>query len=172
MLIACKYEEIYPPIVRDFVYITDNAYTKEEILDMERKMLQVLDFNIQITSSYRFLERYCKIAQVDSLIFNLSRYLIELSLLHCKMLKFSNSNMAASALYLSLKMTRHQSPWTELLVNHTHYTEQGVRPCAKELFILLQEAQTSSLEAVKKKFATPKFGEVSRIRLEHSQQSN
>jgi hypothetical protein len=46
MLIACKYEEIYPPIVRDFVYITDNAYTKEEILDMERKMLQVLDFNI------------------------------------------------------------------------------------------------------------------------------
>ena len=46
MLIACKYEEIYPPIVKDFVYITDNAYTKEEILEMERKMLQTLDFNI------------------------------------------------------------------------------------------------------------------------------
>ena len=39
MLIACKYEEIYPPIVKDFVYITDNAYTKEEILQQERKML-------------------------------------------------------------------------------------------------------------------------------------
>jgi len=25
MLIACKYEEIYPPEVRDFVYITDKA---------------------------------------------------------------------------------------------------------------------------------------------------
>ena len=43
-----------------------------------------------------------------------------------------------------------------------------MRPCAKDLFILLQEAQTSSLEAVKKKFALPKYGEVSRIRLEHS----
>ena len=32
MLIASKYEEIYAPEVRDFVYITDNAYTKEEIL--------------------------------------------------------------------------------------------------------------------------------------------
>ncbi len=32
MLIASKYEEIYAPIVKDFVYITDNAYTKEEIL--------------------------------------------------------------------------------------------------------------------------------------------
>jgi G2/mitotic-specific cyclin-B, other len=31
MLIASKYEEIYAPEVRDFVYITDNAYTKEEI---------------------------------------------------------------------------------------------------------------------------------------------
>jgi G2/mitotic-specific cyclin-B, other len=55
MLIACKYEEIYPPIVKDFVYITDNAYTKEEILDQERRMLTALDFDIQITSPYRFL---------------------------------------------------------------------------------------------------------------------
>ena len=39
MLIACKYEEIYPPIVKDFVYITDHAYTKEDILEQERKML-------------------------------------------------------------------------------------------------------------------------------------
>jgi hypothetical protein len=39
MLIACKYEEIYPPIVKDFVYITDNAYKKEEILEMEKDML-------------------------------------------------------------------------------------------------------------------------------------
>jgi G2/mitotic-specific cyclin-B, other len=42
MLIACKYEEIYPPIVKDFVYITDNAYTKEEILEQERIMLVCL----------------------------------------------------------------------------------------------------------------------------------
>jgi hypothetical protein len=107
MLIACKYEEIYPPIVKDFVYITDNAYSKEEILQMERKILQRLDFNIQITSSFRFLERYSKIAKIDSLIFNLSRYLIELALVNYKLLKYTQSNLAASALYLSLKMTKH-----------------------------------------------------------------
>lgn len=28
LFIACKYEEIYPPDLKDFVYITDNAYTK------------------------------------------------------------------------------------------------------------------------------------------------
>ena len=116
MFIACKYEEIYPPIVKDFVYITDNAYTKEEILQMERKMLQTLDFNIQITSSFRFLERYCKVAHADSLLFNLSRYVVELSLVSYRMLKYSNSNLSASALYLSLKMTKHQNPWTDQLI--------------------------------------------------------
>ncbi len=35
MLIASKYEEIYAPEVQDFVYITDKAYSKQEILDCE-----------------------------------------------------------------------------------------------------------------------------------------
>ena len=113
MLIACKYEEIYPPIVKDFVYITDNAYTKAEILDTERQILQTLDFNISINSSFRFLERYCKIAKADQMILNLSRYLLELCLVSYKMIKYSGSNIAASALYLSLKMTKDPVPWSE-----------------------------------------------------------
>lgn len=32
LLIACKYEEIYPPDLKDFVYITDRAYTKQDVL--------------------------------------------------------------------------------------------------------------------------------------------
>jgi len=35
MFIASKYEEIYAPEVKDFAYVTDSAYTKQEILDME-----------------------------------------------------------------------------------------------------------------------------------------
>ena len=35
MLIASKFEEIYAPEVNDFVYITDNAYTFQNIIDME-----------------------------------------------------------------------------------------------------------------------------------------
>jgi cyclin B len=32
MFIACKYEEIYAPELKDFVYVCDKAYTKEDIL--------------------------------------------------------------------------------------------------------------------------------------------
>lgn len=29
MNIACKYEEIHPPVIEDFIHITDNTYNKE-----------------------------------------------------------------------------------------------------------------------------------------------
>jgi cyclin B len=32
LLIATKYEEIYPPTIKDFIYISRNAFTKEEIV--------------------------------------------------------------------------------------------------------------------------------------------
>jgi len=53
MFIACKYEEIYAPELKNFVYITDRAYTKEEILNMEGNIIQALNFNFTITSPYR-----------------------------------------------------------------------------------------------------------------------
>jgi hypothetical protein len=41
MLIASKYEEIWAPEVRDFVYISDKAYSREDILKCEKTMLEV-----------------------------------------------------------------------------------------------------------------------------------
>jgi cyclin A len=32
MFIAAKYEEIYPPDVSEFVYITDDTYNKRQVL--------------------------------------------------------------------------------------------------------------------------------------------
>jgi cyclin B len=92
MLIACKYEEIYAPEVRDFVYITDKAYTREEILQMEFHILSTLDFSISSPSSYRFLERFGKIANANSKQLCLARYLIELPLIEYRMLKHCPSN--------------------------------------------------------------------------------
>lgn len=38
-LVASKYEEMYAPDIHDFEYITDNAYSKKQILKMEAKIL-------------------------------------------------------------------------------------------------------------------------------------
>lgn len=85
MLIASKYEEIYPPLLKDYVFISDNNCTSDEILDTEMLILMELDFDMQLTSSYRFLERFAKISKLDNVTFFLSQYMLELSLLDSKM---------------------------------------------------------------------------------------
>jgi len=59
-------------LLKDFVYVTDNTYTAEEILEMEKKILFTLDFDISLTTSYRFLERFSKLAKLDNVTFYLS----------------------------------------------------------------------------------------------------
>jgi cyclin B len=53
MLVASKYEEIWAPEVRDFVYISDRAYTRDQILNMEKIMLNSLRFNLTVPSEPR-----------------------------------------------------------------------------------------------------------------------
>lgn len=62
MLIASKYEEIWAPEVRDFVYISDRAYTRDQILAMEKLMLNTLRFNLTVPTPFNFLARFLKAA--------------------------------------------------------------------------------------------------------------
>ena len=53
-----KYEEISPPNVEDFCYITDNTYTKQELLKMESDILKLLQFELGNPTIKTFL-RLC-----------------------------------------------------------------------------------------------------------------
>ncbi|KAJ0953922.1 putative cyclin [Helianthus annuus] len=60
MLIACKYEEIWPPEVNDLIAISDNAYSGEHILVMEKAILSQLGWYLTVPIPYVFLVRYTK----------------------------------------------------------------------------------------------------------------
>lgn len=109
MLISTKYEEIYPPLLKDFVYICDKLFTSADILEMEKQILFALDFDIQLTSSYRFLERFAKHQNLDSVSFYLSQYMLELGLMDSKMNQFNNSMQAISAIYTAKKFLKCSS---------------------------------------------------------------
>eukprot|EP00347_Sterkiella_histriomuscorum_P020198 403338720 len=163
MLIASKYEEIYAPEIRDFVYITDKAYTKEEILAQESDILQTLDFNITTPSSYRFLERFTKLAEADNLIFNYARYLIEFCLYDLKMYKYPPSQITAAAIYIAKKMLKRANAWSLYMIENTGYNERKVRDCAKDICQLLNQASKKDYEQVYNKFCLDKFMEVAKI---------
>ena len=65
MLLASKYEEMFAPEVADFVYITDNAYNKAEIREMERDILRTLNFSFGKPLCLHFLRRNSKAGSVS-----------------------------------------------------------------------------------------------------------
>ena len=110
---------------------------------MEQSILFHLQFEIQQTSSYRFLERYWKIAKADSPTFYLAQYLLELSLLDSKMNQYKPSLLASTAIYVALRVqlsdqksrwTSQQSIWTRDLIDNTGYTNTDMKHCAKNYF--------------------------------------
>jgi hypothetical protein len=56
---------------------------------MEKKILFTLDFDVSLTSAFRFLERFSKLAKLDKISFFLGQYMLELGLLDSKMSQFN-----------------------------------------------------------------------------------
>ena len=80
MLIACKYEEMYPPEIRDFVFITDDTYSSEEIRKMEVNMLRVLKYSFGNPLCLHFLRRYSRAGEVSLVVCSEYSYLCSPSL--------------------------------------------------------------------------------------------
>lgn len=161
--LAAKYEEIYPPELRDLVYITDKAYTKEEILGMETKILHALQFKVTIASTHSFLVRYLKAAHADRRMVWLACFITERVLQEYSMLSFLPSTVASCAVYLARKNLQ-RNPWSPTLLKYTDYSEIALKPCLQEMSSIL--ASKTSLTAVKKKYSSQKFGGVASMALE------
>lgn len=72
MLNCRKFEEIYPPEVAEFVYITDDTYTKKQVLRMEHLVLKVLSFDLAAPTVNQFLTQYFLHQSVGKQVENLA----------------------------------------------------------------------------------------------------
>jgi len=163
MLIAAKFEEITPPEVHDFVYITDNAYTKEDILTLETTMLTVLGFQVVAPTALNFIERFSRANRCDGAHRELVQYLVELSLSEIRMIRHTPSHLAAAAVLLSNGLLGRCPLWPPAMTTHSRCSEATLRPCAEELRALLDAAPLNSLQAVRKKYLQPHHHSVARM---------
>jgi len=165
MFLMTKIEEVYAPEVSDFVYITDNTYSGEEIREMELKIVRTLDFNLYQPTCISFLRRYSKAGDVDILHHSLSNYILELSLYQYNMVPISGSLLASSSLCLSLllldKSTSMDTVWTATLQFYTGYSAKEVLEVVRKLATNLVGLNPSSkLQAVRNKYKSVKFMKV------------
>eukprot|EP00752_Nemacystus_decipiens_P005294 g4802.t1 len=163
MLLASKYEEIYPPQIRDLVFITDRAYNREQILEMESTMANALEFQLTVPTIYCFLLRYLKAAHADKKIVQLSCYVAERMLQEVTMLDYLPSVVACCAIYVARK-NMGRTCWSPTLEKYTKYQVEQLMPCLTEISRVLNQ-EGVDLEAVKKKFSSSKFGSVASMKV-------
>jgi Cyclin, N-terminal domain len=58
LFITSKFEEIYPPVLEDFVYICADTYTKNEIIHMEALILNDVGFRLVTSTSHTLIGIY------------------------------------------------------------------------------------------------------------------
>ncbi|KAJ8567703.1 hypothetical protein K7X08_019911 [Anisodus acutangulus] len=158
MLLASKYEEVSAPLVEDLVFISDKAYTRKEVLEMERMMLNTLQFNMSVPTAYVFMRRYLKAAQCDRKLELLSFFLVELCLVEYEMLKFPPSFIAAAAIYTAQTTLYGVQQWSKTCEWHTSYSEDQLLECSRSIVSYHQKAATGKLTGVHRKYSTSKFG--------------
>lgn len=160
MFIAAKYEEIYPPDVSEFVYITDDTYTKRQVLRMEHLVLKVLEFDLNVPTSFTFLNKMCEMDPLDQekkeKLKSLSAYLAELSMVDGEFLKHPPSVIAAASVALG-RHTLELEAWPTLLQEGTGYQLEELKDCFVSLHDRFTKAESNAQQAVREKYKTTKY---------------
>lgn len=166
MFIASKYEELFPPDIDDFVYITDETYKKKQILEMEKRILKVLDFHLGKPLPTHFLRRFSKAAKAADKNHQCAKYLVEMASVDYDIAHYKPSEIAATALYISLTLfplanSSEPKVWSKTLEHYTHYTVQHLTPIVRKLAKRVKNAPDMKVQAVYTKYQSSKFDKIS-----------
>ncbi|XP_061657978.1 G2/mitotic-specific cyclin-B1 [Syngnathoides biaculeatus] len=164
MFLACKYEEMYPPEISDFAFVTDRAYTTAQIREMEMTILRVLKFQLGRPLPLHFLRRASKIHEVTTEQHTLAKYLLELTMVDYEMAHYPPSLVASAAMALTLKLL-DAGEWDATLQHYMDYTPDALIPVMAHIaknVVKVNEGQTKHM-AVKTKYSSLKYKRIATI---------
>ncbi|CAH0405447.1 unnamed protein product [Chilo suppressalis] len=164
MFIASKYEEIYAPDVGDFVYVTDNAYSKADVFRCERDIMSKLGFCLARPIPLSFLRRFVKAAHGTSKNHHLAKYFVDLSLGEYTMAHYRPSELSAAAICLSLYLLsskKLEDVWTPTLSYYSGYSLEHIDPIIRKLAKIVVNVENSKYKAVYNKYLDTTLAKVS-----------
>ncbi|EGI70529.1 G2/mitotic-specific cyclin-B [Acromyrmex echinatior] len=167
MFIASKYEEMYSPDISDFVYITDKAYSKIDILNMEMLIVKTLDYSFGRPLPLHFLRRYSKAGKALPVHHTMAKYFLEESLVYYEMCHYPPSLIAAAAIYLAFLIIGNDEDdegkviWSDTLAYYSTYSKDDVLPAVHDIAAIITNAENSKYQAVRKKYVHVKHMKIS-----------
>jgi len=163
MFIAAKYEEIYPPDVGQFAYITDNTYKVTQILRMEHLILKVLSFDMAVPTAHMFCNKFARLCKANEETNNLALFITELSMLDSDpFLRFVPSMIASSAMALA-NHTKGRPAWPQNMVDFTGYSLKDLVECYVNLNRAFSRVHEPAQHAIRDKYKASKWSNVSSL---------
>lgn len=155
--IACKFEETYYPSIDQLLRLVPEAGKKDDVLRIERIILNELRFSLGVPTSIIFLKRFAKAAHADSMIGMLSRFMSEYSMSSYSLTStYLPSQIAAAATAHALRIVG-RPPWSATLIRHTGYTYEDLRPCLTEMKEVVKRAPLLKTQAIFRKYSEAKY---------------
>jgi G2/mitotic-specific cyclin 1/2 len=153
LFIASKYEEIYSPSVKNFAH--ESGCTVEDILNAEKYILEVLDFDMSYPNPLNFIRRISKADDYDVNTRNIAKYFIEISAIDVELIGVRPSLCAAAAMYLSRRLFGKEE-WDGNLIHYSGgISESELMPVAHQyLRYLIQPVQH---ECFFRKYSSKRF---------------
>ena len=178
LLIACKYEEIFCPNLNLFVYVTDKAYEKEQLLKMENEILRNLDFDLTYPSALRFLEILCVklkyFKEEDKIIILKMMYLLELSFIKIDFYKYTKIELVIACCVLSnkdkiffLEKNFIKKCLEEFNIEYDEKKVENINKCVRELSMLAKdvyEGENIDYQSIRKKYMLEKNQKICEIK--------
>ena len=161
LFISCKYEEIHFPDSTDFIEITDNAFTKEELLQKEYEILDCLNYELTYPTPLKFFEIFNVYLQLEESDKYSVLYLLELSIFDYSLLKYKSSLKATGCCML---VVSHNNFLKEKLILISKYSPEEIAEFCKNLINVYYKNENGS-KSLKRKYSLPRFFEVAKYDL-------
>lgn len=135
LFIAAKYEEVFSPSVKNYAYFTDGSYTDEEILEAEKYILTILNFDMNYPNPMNFLRRISKADDYDVQLRTLGKYLLEITIVDHKFIGVIPSLCSAAAMYIARLILRKDPVWNGNLIRYSGgYRVEDMKECVELIF--------------------------------------
>ena len=166
LLIACKENEIFYPQVEEYVNITNNAYTKKELLNMEMHILKTLNFEVLLPTSEEFYNIISKAFNFNKNQHYLGEYFLHSALVDYQILQYKPSAIALSCAYIVMKfygINGYKDLYSPRMIMEDNFPQKTIKECAKVLCFLVKNLSNSTLRAARDKYSLEEFGNVAEI---------
>uniref|UniRef100_A0AAR5P4W5 Cyclin N-terminal domain-containing protein n=2 Tax=Dendroctonus ponderosae TaxID=77166 RepID=A0AAR5P4W5_DENPD len=163
MFLASKYEEVYPPDISEFVYITDDTYTKKQVIRMEYLIVKVLGFDLSVPTPFALITAMCTMNNISEKPKFLAMYLCELSMLEGETyLCFLPSQLSASAIAIA-HHTLELPMWPTEIAEGIGYQLSELQECMSFLYKVFVKAPNHPQHSIQDKYKSAKYLQVSQI---------